>query len=86
MVDSVSSEDLEKHPWLKNWDKKADSSKIVVLQEQIMYLENLIGTMSVILISLFVVVGILIFLLIFKGNISINPQDIVSSIKQFTFK
>ena len=86
MVDSVSSEDLEKHPWLENWDKKTDSSKIVVLQEQIMYLENLIGTMSVILISLFVVVGILIFLLIFKGNISINPQDIVSSIKQFTFK
>ena len=86
MVDSVSSEDLEKHQWLENWDKKTDSSKIVVLQEQMMYLENLIGTMSVIIISLFVVVGILIFLLIFKGNISINPQDIVSSIKQFTFK
>lgn len=86
MVEPVSSEDLEKHPWLANWDKKTDSSKIIILQEQLMYIENLIGTMSVILIILFVVVAILILLLIFKGSISINPVDIVSSIKQFTFK
>lgn len=38
------------HPWLIGFDKKSDKEKILTIVEQLKYLENLIGTISVIMI------------------------------------
>jgi len=54
----MAEHDYEAHPWLVGFDKKDNNQKIEALTEQVKYLENLIGTISVILlvsISLFLV-------------------------------
>jgi hypothetical protein len=50
--------DYEAHPWLVGFDKKDSNQKIETLTEQVKYLENLVGTISVVLlvsVSLFLV-------------------------------
>jgi hypothetical protein len=54
----MAEHDYESHPWLVGFDKKDSNQKIETLTEQVKYLENLIGTISIILlvsISLFLV-------------------------------
>ena len=41
--------DYEAHPWLVGFDKKDNNQKIETLTEQVKYLENLVGTISIIL-------------------------------------
>jgi hypothetical protein len=41
--------DYEAHPWLVGFDKKDSNQKIETLTEQVKYLENLVGTISIIL-------------------------------------
>ena len=45
-----SQHDFATHPWLINFDKKSDKEKILTIVEQLKYLENLIGTISVIMV------------------------------------
>jgi hypothetical protein len=40
--------DFSAHPWLVGFEKKDDKQKIASMVEQLKYLENLIGTVSVI--------------------------------------
>jgi len=42
--------DLTAHPWLNGFEKKNDKDKLAAIVEQLKYLENLIGTVSVIVV------------------------------------
>jgi hypothetical protein len=60
----MAEHDYEAHPWLIGFDKKDNNQKIEALTEQVKYLENLIGTISVILlvtVSLFLVLMVISF-------------------------
>jgi len=45
----MAEHDYEAHPWLVGFDKKDNNQKIETLTEQVKYLENLVGTISIIL-------------------------------------
>jgi hypothetical protein len=42
--------DYAAHPWLIGFEKKTDKEKLAAMVEQIKYLENLVGVVSVIVI------------------------------------
>ena len=43
--------DYNAHPWLIGFDKKDDKQKITAMVEQLKYLENLVGTVSIIVLG-----------------------------------
>ena len=52
MSDVDNKDNLELHPWLKNFDKKQGNEKIDILKERVKELDNLVGTASVIIICI----------------------------------
>jgi hypothetical protein len=69
--------DYTAHPWLVGYEKKNDKQKIDTLTEQVKYLENLIGTISVMIFGFFIVMLGLFLMLTAFGKIDIG---IISSI------
>jgi len=87
----ISNEDIEKHPWLKTWDKIEDKEKIEVLKDRIIEIADLLGTSSIILITLILILfGIAIFIFISGftgGSINMSQVNQISGlVKQFTGK
>ena len=91
MAEPVSSEDISNHPWLSPWNTIDQNGKIDILRAKVTELEDLIGTVSVILI---IVVSIAIALLIFMligvmsgGSVTMSDVSQISGlVKQFTGK
>jgi hypothetical protein len=71
------ADDQEIHPWLMDFDKKSEKQKIDVLVNQVKYLESLVGTISVIIVSIVIVTLGLFFILVAFGKIDLG---ILSSI------
>ena len=64
----MAEHDYEAHPWLVGFDKKDSKQKIETLTEQVKYLENLIGTISIVLL-----VSVSLFLVLFvTGKVDIG--------------
>lgn len=47
----MADHDYNAHPWLIGFDKKDDKQKITAMVEQLKYLENLVGTVSIIVLG-----------------------------------
>ena len=91
MVELISKEDIENHAWLSSWNKLDNDLKIDVLRTKIMDLENLIGTVSIMVFVLICVVAGCLFLMLasklFGGAVSMNEVGMIGGlIKQFTGK
>jgi hypothetical protein len=64
--------DFDAHPWLVNFEKKNDKEKLTAIVEQLKYLENLIGVVSVIVIVAGAVVFTLMFISMFTGKFDLG--------------
>ena len=70
--DKQPPHDFAAHPWLVNFDKKTDKEKLTAIVEQIKYLENLVGVVSVIVIFAGAIVVTMMGLSILTGNFSLG--------------
>jgi hypothetical protein len=68
----MAEHDYESHPWLVGFEKKTDKEKLAAMVEQIKYLENLIGVVSVILIFAGAIVVTLMGLSIVTGKFDLG--------------
>jgi uncharacterized Tic20 family protein len=75
----MANHDLETHPWLNEFDKKSDKQKMDTVINQIKYLESLVGTISIILISFICVFVVLAGMSVVFGSVSIS--SLISLIK-----
>jgi hypothetical protein len=73
----MAEHDYESHPWLVGYDKKNEKQKIDTLTEQVKYLENLVGTISVIIFGLCIVTLGLFLMFVAFGKIDLG---IISSL------
>jgi hypothetical protein len=64
--------DFAAHPWLVGFEKKTDKDKLATIVEQIKYLENLVGTVSIILLFAGAVVITMMGLSVVTGNFSLS--------------
>ena len=87
----INNEDIEKHPWLRTWDKIEDKERIDVLKDRMIEIDDLLGTSSVILITLIsILLGIIFFIFLSgftSGSISMSQVNQLGGfVKQFTGK
>ena len=75
----MADHDYELYPWLIEFDKKSDKQKMDIVVERVKYLENLIGTVSIILISFICVFVVLAGMSVVFGSVSIS--SLISLIK-----
>jgi hypothetical protein len=75
----MASNDFENYPWLIEFDKKTDKQKMDIVIQRIKYLESLVGTLSVILVSFICVFIVLAGMSVVFGNVSIS--SLISLIK-----
>lgn len=66
--------DLEAHPWLLNFDKKNDREKISLIIERLKCLENLVGTISIIVLFSGAAVATLMVISMFAGNFNLGTM------------
>ena len=64
--------DFAAHPWLMGFEKKDDKQKLAAIVEQIKYLENLIGIISVIVLFAGAVIATMMGLSIVTRNFSLS--------------
>ena len=64
--------DFAAHPWLVGFEKKTDKEKLAAVVEQVKYLENLVGTVSVIVIFAGAVVITMMGLSVVTGNFNFS--------------
>ena len=64
--------DFAAHPWLMGFEKKDDKQKIAAIVEQIKYLENLVGIVSVIVLFAGAVIATMMGLSIVTGNFNFS--------------
>jgi hypothetical protein len=64
--------DFAAHPWLVGFEKKTDKDKLATIVEQVKYLENLLGTVSIILLFAGAVVITMMGLSVVTGNFSLS--------------
>ena len=64
--------DFAAHPWLMGFEKKDDKQKLAAVVEQIKYLENLIGMVSVIVLFAGAVIATMMGLSIVTGNFNFS--------------
>jgi len=64
--------DFAAHPWLVGFEKKDDKQKIAAIVEQIKYLENLVGIVSVIVLFAGAVIATMMGLSIVTGNFNFS--------------
>lgn len=84
MVEPVSREDIDNHPWLASWNKIDNDAKIDVLREKVSELEDNLGTASVIIITLTAILLLALVVLLLNGGSSIS--QIGGIVKQLTGK
>jgi hypothetical protein len=87
----INSEDIQNHPWLKTWDKIEDKEKIEVLKDRIIEIDDLLGTASIILITLVIILigtaGVIFISGVTGGSVSMSQvSQIGGMVKQFTGK
>jgi hypothetical protein len=75
----MADHDYESYPWLIEFDKKTDKQKMDTVINQLKYLENLVGTVSIILLFSICVFIALMSMSIIGGNINIS--SLISLIK-----
>lgn len=73
----MADHDYEAHPWLIGYEKKNDKQKIDTLVEQIKYLENLIGIVSVIIYGGFIIILGLFLMGIAFGKIDLGILSMI---------
>lgn len=91
MAEPVSNEDISNHPWLSPWNKIDQNGKIDILRVKVTELEDLIGTASVILITVISIAVILLIIMLIGGlsggSLSMSEvSQIGGLVKQFTGK
>jgi hypothetical protein len=91
MAEPVSSEDISNHPWLSVWNTIDQNGKIDILRAKVTELEDLIGTASVILITVISISVILLIIMLISGlrggSVSMSDvSQIGGLVKQFTGK
>jgi hypothetical protein len=64
--------DFTAHPWLIGFDKKTDKEKLAAIVEQVKYLENLVGTVSIIVLFAGAAVITMMGLSVVTGNFSLS--------------
>ena len=64
--------DFEAHPWLVGFEKKNEKEKLAAVVEQLKYLENLIGTVSMIVLAAGAIVLTMMGLSVVTGNFSLS--------------
>ena len=64
--------DFAAHPWLVGYEKKNDKEKMIAIVEQLKYLENLIGTVSMIVLAAGAIVLTMMGISIVSGNFSLG--------------
>jgi hypothetical protein len=87
----INNEDIEKHPWLRTWDKIDDKERLEVLKDRMIEIDDILGTSSVILITLILILlGIAFFILLSEftsGSITMSQVNQLGGfVKQFTGK
>ena len=91
MAEPVSNEDISNHPWLSPWNKIDQNGKIDILRVKVTELEDLIGTASVILITV-ISIAVILLIIMFIGGLSggsvsmSEVSQIGGLVKQFTGK
>ena len=68
----MAEHDYDAHPWLVGFDKKDDKQKIAAMVEQLKYLENLVGTVSIIVLGSGAVVLTLMVISMVTGKFDIG--------------
>ncbi len=91
MAEPVSNEDISNHPWLSQWNTIDQNGKIDILRVKVTELEDLIGTASVILITVISIAVILLIIMLIGGlsggSVSMSEvSQIGGLVKQFTGK
>lgn len=84
MVEPVSREDIDNHPWLASWNKIDNDAKIDVLREKVSELEDNLGTASVIIITLTAILLLALVVSLLDSGSSIS--QIGGIVKQLTGK
>ena len=93
MAEPITSQDIQDHPWLSAWNSIDQGGKIDILRAKVSELEDLLGTLSVIMITItllaiLAMVAVALVVTAFTGgSISASQANQVSGfIKQFTGK
>ena len=64
--------DFAAHPWLVGFEKKNDKEKLAAVVEQLKYLENLIGTVSIIVMAAGAIALTLMGISVVTGNFNFS--------------
>jgi hypothetical protein len=87
MAEPVTSQDIQDHPWLSAWNTIDQGGKIDILRAKVSELEDLLGTLSVIMLTLLTLLPILSATAFTQGSISASQVNQISGfIKQFSGK
>jgi hypothetical protein len=68
----MADHDYNSQPWLVGFEKKNDNQKIEVIIERLKYLESLVGTISVILLSSVCLFVVLMAMTVVTGKIDLG--------------
>jgi hypothetical protein len=88
MVEPISREDIDNHPWLTNWNKIDNDARLDVLRAKVSELEDNLGTASIIIITLVIILVVSLGLMLLNGlsSGSVSINDVNGLVKQFTGK
>jgi len=68
----MADHDYDSHSWLVGFEKKNENQKIEVIIERLKYLENLVGTISVILLGSICLFVVLMAMTVVTGKIDLG--------------
>jgi hypothetical protein len=87
----INNEEINDHPWLKSWNTIDEKDKIEVLKDRMKEIDDLLGTASIILILLVLILlgtGLIILISgLIGGSVTMSQvSQIGGMVKQFTGK
>lgn len=89
MAEPVSREDIDNHPWLASWNKIDNDARLDVLRAKVSELEDNLGTASIIIITLVIILIVSLGLFLFGNESSVSMAQVSQlggMVKQFTGK
>jgi len=88
MVEPVSKEDIDTHPWLASWNKIDNDARMDIIRSKLMELEDNLGIASIILLTLIsiLVIGVGYVLVNELSSGSVSISQVGGLVKQFTGK
>ena len=88
MVEPVSKEDIDTHPWLASWNKIDNDARMDVIRSKLTELEDNLATASIIIITLvsILVIGVGYALVNGLSSGSVSISQVGGLVKQFTGK